>query len=62
MFRSLKYSKSLNSDWLNSEQNGLGFSFATVSNGQRLIRLETSSRVKFAPGAATFSRACIGVA
>lgn len=41
-------------------QNALFCSFATVSNGQRLIRLEMSAFVRFAPGAAVFKRAAMG--
>lgn len=44
----------------NSVQNALLVSFATVSNGHRLIRLYTSSFVRFAPGAAALRRAVIG--
>ena len=43
-----------------SVQKSLFFCLATVSNGQRVIRLKTSTLVRFAPGAALFSCAVIG--
>lgn len=54
------YSNARKSSSVNMEQNGLSASFATLSNGHIASRLNTSTFVRFTPGAPFSSRFVIG--